>query len=331
MTRRLSKGLRALALTALAVPAIAISSFAGATADYPNKVIRLIVPFSPGGVTDTSGRIVAEGLSKVLGQQVVVDNRPGASGNIGAAAVANAAPDGYTLLLALDGTLVINPFLYDKTGFDASKDFAPVAKVGDSTILIVANPKTGITTLQGLIDLSKQTQGGLSYGTSGIGSITHIAGELLNQQTGANLVHVPYKGGGPAVNDVLGGHIPLAFGSAASVRQHIQGGALTPIAVPSLERSAALPEVLTFKESGVEGIALDSWVGVFAPANTSPEIIIKLNEATNQVLRDPQIKERLLASGIVAANETPGAFLKAIQADAALYEKIIKEANITLK
>lgn len=331
MTRRLSKGIRALALTAMAVPVLAFSSFAGATAAYPNKVIRLVVPFSPGGVTDTSGRIVAEGLSKVLGQQVVVDNRPGASGNIGAAAVASADPDGYTLLLALDGTLVINPFLYDKPGFDAAKDFAPVAKVGDSTILIVANPKTGITTLEGLVELSKKTQGGLSYGTSGIGSITHIAGELLNQKTGANLVHVPYKGGGPAVNDVLGGHIPLAFGSAASVRQHIQGGFLTPIAVPSLERSPALPEVLTFKESGVEGIELESWVGVFAPAKTPPAIIAKLNEATNQVLRDPQVIERLLASGIVASNETAATFKKTIQADAALYEKIIKDAGITLK
>lgn len=331
MTRRLSKGIRALALTAMAVPVLAFSSFAGATADYPNKVIRLVVPFSPGGVTDTSGRIVAEGLSKVLGQQVVVDNRPGASGNIGAAAVASADPDGYTLLLALDGTLVINPFLYDKPGFDAAKDFAPVAKVGDSTILIVANPKTGITTLEGLVELSKKTQGGLSYGTSGIGSITHIAGELLNQKTGANLVHVPYKGGGPAVNDVLGGHIPLAFGSAASVRQHIQGGSLTPIAVPSLERSPALPEVLTFKESGVKGIELESWVGVFAPAKTPPAIIAKLNEATNLVLRDPQVIERLLASGIVASNETAATFKKTIQADAALYEKIIKDAGITLK
>lgn len=331
MTRRLSKGIRAIALTALAVPAIAFSSLASAAPDYPNKVIKLIVPFSPGGVTDTSGRIMAEGLSTELGQQVVVENRPGASGNIGAAAVASSAPDGYTLLLALDGTLVINPFLYESPGFDAAKDFSPVAKVGDSTILIVANPKTGITTLQGLIELSKATQGGLSYGTSGIGSITHIAGELLNQQTGANLVHVPYKGGGPAVNDVLGGHIPLAFGSAASVRQHFQGGALTPIAVPSLERSAALPNVPTFKESGVDGVALDSWVGIFAPANTPPAIIAKLNEATNKVLRDPKTQERLLASGIVAANETPEAFSKAIQADAVLYEKIIKDAGITLK
>ena len=331
MKQFLPKGLRLMALTAIAAPVIAFSSFANAATDYPNKVIRLVVPFAPGGVTDTSGRIVAEGLSKELGQQVVVDNRPGASGNIGAAAVAGAPADGYTLLLALDGTLVINPFLYENTGFDALKDFAPVAKVGDSTILIVANPSVGVKTLQEVIELSKSTPGGLSYGTSGIGSITHIAGELLNQQTGAKLVHVPYKGGGPAVNDVLGGHIPLAFGSAASVRQHLQSGALVPIAVPSLSRSAALPEVLTFKESGVEGVAMDSWVGIFAPANTPPNIIAKLNEATNKVLQSPQVKERLLAAGIVAANETPAAFDQSIKADAALYEKIIREANIKLQ
>jgi tripartite-type tricarboxylate transporter receptor subunit TctC len=331
MTRRLPKCFRAVAFTALALPALVCSSVAIAATDYPNKVIRLVVPFAPGGVTDTSGRIVAEGLSKELGQQVVVENRPGASGNVGAAAVAGAAADGYTLLLALDGTLVINPFLYDTPGFDALKDFAPVAKVGDSAILIVTNPKTGIKSLAELIELSKKTPGGLSYGTSGIGSITHLAGELLNRQTGANLTHVPYKGGGPAVNDVLGGHIPLAFGSAASVRQQLQSGALIPIAVPSLQRSAALPAVPTFKESGVDGIALDSWVGVFAPAKTPANIITKLNEATNKVLRDPQVKARLLAAGIVAANETPAAFNKAIQADAALYQKVIKEANIKLQ
>jgi tripartite-type tricarboxylate transporter receptor subunit TctC len=331
MTRRLPKCLSAVAFTALAMPALVLSSVANAATDYPNKVIRLVVPFAPGGVTDTSGRIVAEGLSKELGQQVVVENRAGASGNVGAAAVAGSAADGYTLLLALDGTLVINPFLYEKPGFDALKDFAPIAKVGDSAILIVTNPKTGIKTLAELIELSKKTPGGLSYGTSGIGSITHIAGELLNRQTGANLVHVPYKGGGPAVTDVLGGHIPLAFGSAASVRQQLQSGALIPIAVPSLQRSAALPAVPTFKESGVDGVALDSWVGVFAPANTPADIIAKLNVATNKVLRDPQVKERLLAAGIVAANQTPEAFNKAIQADAALYEKIIKEANIKLQ
>jgi len=328
MTRCSSKNLRTIVLTALAAPAIAFSALANASTDYPTKVVRLIVPFAPGGVTDTSGRIVAEGLSKELGQQVIVDNRPGASGNIGAAAVASAQPDGYTLLLALDGTLVINPFLYEKPGFDGLKDFTPVAKIGNSTILIVANPDAGIKTLQDLIDLSKKTQGGLSYGTSGIGSITHISGELLSKQSGANLTHVPYKGGGPAVNDVLGGHIPLAFGSAASVQQHLKNGALIAIAVPSPDRSAALPNVPTFKESGVDGVALNSWVGIVAPANTPPAIIAKLNEAANKVLRDPQIQARLMASGIEAVNETPADFGKAIEADAGLYEKIIKEANI---
>ena len=330
MTLRTSRSLRTILFGALAAPAIAFSALANSATDYPDKVVRLVVPFAPGGVTDTSGRIVAEGLSKELGQQVIVDNRPGASGNIGAAAVAGAAPDGYTLLLALDGTLVINPFIYEKPGFDALKDFTPVAKIGNSTILIVANPKAGISNLKELIDLSKKTQGGLSYGTSGIGSITHIAGELLSRQSGASLTHVPYKGGGPAVNDVLGGHIPLAFGSAASVQQHLKSGALIPIAVPSPQRSAALPNVPTFKESGVDGVALNSWVGIVAPANTPPAIIAKLNAAANQVLRDPQVQQRLMAAGIEAVNETPADFGKAIQADASLYEKIIKEANIKI-
>lgn len=319
-----------LLLAALAAPAMLLTGVAHSASDYPSGVIRLVVPFSPGGVTDTSGRIVAEGLSKELGQQVIVDNRPGASGNIGAASVASAAPDGYTLLLALDGTLVINPFLYEKPGFDALNDFTPVAKIGNSTILIVANPKEGINSLQDLISKSKQTDGGLSYGTSGIGSITHIAGELLNQQTGANLTHVPYKGGGPAVNDVLGGHIPLAFGSAASVQQHLQNKTLVPVAVPSPERSPALPDVPTFKESGVDGIALNSWVGIVAPANTPPTIIEQLNSAVNKVLSDAKVQERLLSSGISAVNETTQEFDQTIKSDAKLYEKIIKDANITI-
>lgn len=326
-----SRRLAALLASSLAAPILAWSASASAASDYPSKVIRLVVPFAPGGVTDTSGRIVAEGLSRELGQQVIVDNRPGASGNIGAAAVAGAAPDGYNLLLALDGTLVINPFIYEKPGFDALKDFVPVAKIGNSTILIVTNPKTGLKTLQDVIAQSRKTQGGLSYGTSGIGSITHVAGELLSQQTGANLTHVPYKGGGPAVNDVLGGHIPLAFGSAASVQQHLQSGALVPVAVPSPQRSPSLPNVPTFAESGVPGIGLNSWVGIVAPANTPQAVIDKLNAATNKVLNDPEVKARLLAAGISAVNETPQQFGKTIQDDAVLYQKVIRDANIKVQ
>lgn len=190
------------------------------TADnYPSKTIKLVVPFAPGGVTDTSGRILAEGLSKRLGQQVVVENKPGASGNIGAQMVATSPADGYTLFLALDGTLVINPHAYSKIGFDTLKDFAPVAKIGNSVIILAANPAVKAKNLKELVALANATPGGLSYGTSGNASIVHLAGELLKQQSNSNFVHVAYKGGGPAVADALAGHIPLTFASAASINQ----------------------------------------------------------------------------------------------------------------
>jgi tripartite-type tricarboxylate transporter receptor subunit TctC len=182
---------------------------AAAQAAYPNKPIRLIVPFAPGGVTDTSGRLIADQLSKRLGQQVIVDNKPGASGNIGTQMVAAAEPDGYTLLLGFDGTMVINPHVFPKVGFDTAKDFAPIGKIGDAILILVSNPSVPAKTLQQVIALSKTQSGGLSYGTSGTGGTPHIAGELLKQRTGSNLVHIPYKGGGQAMIDVMGGSIPL--------------------------------------------------------------------------------------------------------------------------
>lgn len=295
---------------------------------YPTKAIRLIVPFAPGGVTDTSGRIVAEGLSKRLNQQVVIENKPGASGNIGAQLVSTALPDGYTLLLALDGTLVINPHAYEKVGFNALKDFAPVAKLGDSVIILVANPGQPFKTLKDMVTASKATPQGLSFGTSGNGSITHIAGELLKEKSGANLVHIAYKGGGPAAADVTAGHTPLAFSSASSVSQYIQTGKLIALGVPSAKRSIAFPDIPTFTESGVPGVELNSWVGILAPTGTPAPIIDKLNREINAVLADPAVKERLLVSGIIAAQGSPVDFEKEIQKDYALYGNVIKQAGI---
>jgi tripartite-type tricarboxylate transporter receptor subunit TctC len=295
---------------------------------YPTKVIRLAVPFAPGGVTDTSGRIVAEGLSRRLNQQVIIENKPGASGNIGAQLVSTAAPDGYTLLLALDGTLVINPHAYEKVGFNALKDFAPVAKLGDSIIILVANPNQPFKTLKEMVAASKTNPQGLSFGTSGNGSITHVAGELLKEKSGANMVHIAYKGGGPAAADVTAGHTPLAFSSASSVSQYIQSGKLIALGVPSAKRSVAFPDIPTFAESGVAGVELNSWVGILAPAGTSPNIIAKLNREINAVLADPAVKERLLVSGIIAAQGSPEEFAQEIQKDYALYGKVIEQAGI---
>ncbi|TFZ05685.1 tripartite tricarboxylate transporter substrate binding protein [Ramlibacter henchirensis] len=318
-----------------AAPALALAGIAAPAAfgqgGYPSKPIRLVIPFAPGGVTDTSGRAIAEALSKRLGQQVVPDNRPGASGNIGSQQVATAEPDGHTLLVVLDGTFVINPHVYEKVGFDPMRDFAPVGKIGDSTIILVANPGLKARSLQEVIAVSKSQAGGLAYGTSGNGSITHIAGELLKQRTGANLTHVPYKGGGPAVADVLAGHIPLAFASAASIHGHLKAGKLVPIGVPSGKRSPQYPDIPTFVEGGVPRFDLNSWVGIVAPAKTPKPILDRLNSELNAALNDPAVREKLAGSGIGAAPGTAESFANVIRTELATYGSVIKAAGIKLE
>ncbi|AEG91298.1 Bug family tripartite tricarboxylate transporter substrate binding protein [Ramlibacter tataouinensis] len=314
---------------ALAAAGLAAAPATGfAQAGYPTKPIRLVIPFAPGGVTDTSGRAVAEFLGKRLGQQVVPDNRPGASGNIGSQLVASAEPDGHTLLLVLDGTFVINPHVYEKVAFDPVRDFAPVGKIGNSTIILVANPGVKARTLKEVVALSKSQPGGLSYGTSGNGSITHIAGELLKQRTGANLTHVPYKGGGPAVADVLAGHIPLAFASAASITGHLKSGKLVPIGVPSARRSPQYPDIPTFAESGAPDFDLNSWVGIVAPAKTPAPILQRLNAELNAVLNDAAVREKLAASGIAATPGSAESFGEVVRKELAAYGPVVKGAGI---
>ena len=295
---------------------------------YPSKPIRLVVPFTPGGVTDTSGRLIAEQLSKRLGQQVIVDNKPGASGNIGTQQVAAAEGDGYTLLLGFDGTLVINPHVFPKTGFDTLKDFAPIGKIGDAVLILVANPSFPAKNLKDLIALSKTQAGGLSYGTSGTGGTPHIAGELLRQRTGANLVHVPYKGGGQALTDVLGGNIPLVYTAIASAIPHVKSGKLLPIAVSSSKRASSMPDVATFIENGVTDFEASSWVGLLAPAKTPRAIITRLNTELNAVLNDPEVKERLNGMGITAAPGTAESFGAELSRDLAKYGPVVKAAGI---
>ena len=299
-----------------------------AQAAYPNKPIKLVVPFVPGGVTDTSGRLIADQLSKRLGQQVIVDNRPGASGNIGTQLVASSPPDGYTLVLAFDGTMVINPHVFEKTPFDTIRDFAPIGKIGDAVIIIVANPAVPVKTLQDVIALSKTQPGGLSFGTSGTGGTPHIAGELLKMRTGANLVHVPYKGGGQALTDVIGGQIPLVYTAIASANGQIKAGKVRAIAVSSAQRSSSLPDVPTFIESGVPDFVINSWVGILAPAKTPKAIVDKLNTELNAVLNDPETRERLNVMGITATPGAPEKFGDEMKRDLARYGPVVKAAGI---
>ena len=295
---------------------------------YPSKPIRLVVPFTPGGVTDTSGRLIAEQLSKRLGQQVIVDNKPGASGIIGTQQVAAAEADGYTLLLGFDGTLVINPHVFPKIGFDSVKDFAPIGKIGDAVLILVANPSFPAKNLKDLIALSKTQAGGLSYGTSGTGGTPHIAGELLRQRTGANLVHVPYKGGGQALTDVLGGNIPLVYTAIAGAIPHVKSGKLLPIAVSSSKRASSMPDVATFIENGVTDFEASSWVGLLAPAKTPRAIVARLTAELTAILNDPEVKERLNGMGITATPGTAESFGAEISRDLAKYGPVVKAAGI---
>ena len=299
-----------------------------AQSDFPSKPIRLVVPFTPGGVTDTSGRLMAEQFSKRLGQQVVVDNKPGASGNIGSQMVATAEPDGYTLLLGFDGTLVINPHVFPRVGFDPVKDFSPVGKIGDAVLILVTHPQSKTKTLRDVISLSKSDANGLSYGTSGTGSTPHIAGELLKQRTGAQLVHVPYKGGGQAMTDLLGGNIPLVYTAIAGAVSHVKAGKLHPIAVSSAQRAPSLPDVPTFMESGIPDFNLTSWVGLLAPARTPKVVLDRLNAELNAVLQDPEVRDRLNGMGITATPGTANAFGEEIRRDLARYGSVVKGAQI---
>ncbi|MBL0122392.1 MAG: tripartite tricarboxylate transporter substrate binding protein [Betaproteobacteria bacterium] len=313
---------------ALAGTVAAIHPAFAQTLPYPNKPIRLVVPFTPGGVTDTSGRVIAEQLSKRLGQPVIVDNKPGASGNIGTQLVTTADADGYTLLLGFDGTLVINPHVFEKIPFNTEKDFVPVGKIGDAILILVANPSVPVKNLRDVIALSKKEPGGLSYGTSGTGGTPHIAGELFKQRSGANLVHIPYKGGGQALIDVLGGSVPLVYTAVAGALQHIKSGKLTAIAVSSMQRSSALPDVPTFIESGIADFEINSWVGLLAPAKTPKAIIDRLSTELNAVLTDPDTRARLDVLGITATPGTPEKFGAEIKRDLARYGEVVKSAGI---
>lgn len=320
--RSLVRNLSAAALAASLLPA------AMAQATYPVKPIRLIVPFTVGGVTDASARMVADLMGKRLGQPINVDNRPGASGNIGTSAVATADPDGYTLLLGFDGTLVINPNVIRSVPFDTLKDFAPIGKIGDAKLILVAATSLKADTLKEVIELSKKESGGLSYGTSGVGSTPHLGGSMLNIRAGANLVHVAYKGGGQAMIDLQAGSIPLVWTAVAGALPLIQAGRIKPIAVPASERASSLPNVPTFIEAGVKDFVIDSWVGLLAPARTPRPIIDRLNTVLNEVLNDADARARLDKLGITPVPGTPEQYHASMKRDLERYAEVVKAAKI---
>jgi len=309
---------------ALLGPAPAIAQ--DAAKDYPNRPIKFIVPYPPAGGTDIVARTLNEQLGKVLGQPIIIDNRGGAAGNVGTDIAAKAAPDGYTILFTLSSH-TINPKLYDKLPFDAEKDFVPISLAAMIPQVLVANPSVPVSNIKELIALARAQPGKLNYASVGTGSPAHIAGELLKLKAGIDMVHVPYKGGGPAITDTLGGQVQLAFVSLPAALQHVRAGRLRAIAVTSDQRSIAAPEIPTITESGVDCV-VNSWYGALAPAKTPPAIVAKLQAAFVNVLAAPEIREKLLAQGAEAKSSTSADFERLIKEELAKWEYVIREARI---
>lgn len=294
-------------------------------AEFPTKPIRLVIGFAPGGGTDTTARALSTKLSAALGQQVVVDNRPGHSGTIAADIVAKATPDGHTVLLGTIA-LVVNPSLTAKMPFDTLKDLAPVTRAANSTNILVVHPSVAAKSVKELIALAKTTN--LNAGSSGIGGTGHLAVELFNLQTGVKITHVPYKGGGPAMLDLLGGNIHLIFATAASSIGHIKAGKIRALAVTTSQRSALVPDLPTVAEAGVPGFEANNWNGFLVPAKTPRPIINRLNKELTAVLNSPDIKETLFKQGLDAAPGTPEEFGAYMRSEMAKWAKVIKAAGI---
>ena len=294
---------------------------------YPNKPVRLVVPFPPGGTTDILARSVAQKLYEAWGQQVLIDNRPGAGGNIGTEIVAKAVPDGYTLLMGTVGTHAINSSLYSRLPFDPVKDFAPVTLVASVPNVLVVHPSLPAKSVKELIALIKAKPGELTFASSGNGTSIHLAGELFKSMTGTTMLHIPYKGSAPALTDLLGGQTNMMFDNLPSSIQHIKSGKLRALAVTSSHRSSALPDVPTVAESGVPGFEASSWFGVLAPAGTPREIVNKINADIVKALSAPEIRERLSGQGAEPVGNTPEQFAAYIKAESAKWAKVVKESG----
>jgi tripartite-type tricarboxylate transporter receptor subunit TctC len=295
---------------------------------YPAKPIRMIVTFAAGGGADFVGRAVAPRLGEALGQPVVVENRPGANGALGADAVAKAAPDGYTLLLGAAGTLVVAPHLGANMPFDPMKDLAPISLVAISPFVVTLNPTVQASSIRDLVALAKANPGKINFGSSGTGGSPQLAGELFKSMTGVNMVHVPYKGLAPALTDLMGGQIQAVFADVALVKGNIAAGKLKGLAVTSAARSAAMPDLPTVAESGVPGYAAGTWYGILAPAGTPAEIVARIGAEARKVLAQPEVKAAFVAQGMDPVGDTPAQFAGYMRDESAKWGKVIREANI---
>ncbi len=319
-----------LRMLALASAATLAAGFATATLaqTWPSKPIRMIVPYPPAGGTTVVARIINEPLATALGRPIVIDNKGGAAGNLGTDLASKAPADGYTILFTLSSH-TINPKLYPQLPFDAEKDFTAVSLAAYIPQILVAHPSVPANNVQELIALAKANPGKLNYASVGIGSPGHVAGELFKLKTGTNLVHVPYKGGGPAVTDTMGGQVQLLFVSMPAAWQHVKSGRLKALGVTSDKRSLGAPDVPTIAEQGVPDYVVNSWYGALVPAKTPPEIVAQLHAALVKVLQMPDVREKLLAQGAEAAWNSPTEFEALIRQELKMGEFVIREAKIT--
>lgn len=329
--------LRALLLSAVAVPntllaidACAQSPAAGAPRIYPLKPIRLVVPFAPAGAGDLFGRAVAQRYKEAWEQEVVVENRSGAGGNIGAGYVAKSASDGYTLLLGNLGVLAINPALYKEVPFDSVKSFDPVSLVGGTPLLLVVHPSVPAKTVKDLIALAKARPGNLNFASAGTGGPTHLAGEILKSETGVNIVHVPYKGNIAAITAVIAGEAHMMITTILTPLPYLSNGRLRGLAVTTRSRQPAIPQIPTMDEAGVPGFEVSGWYGVLAPAGTPREIIEKLNSEIVKMMRSPEINEQFVKQGLEVFASTPEQFSAKIKSDSVKWGKVVRATRATV-
>jgi len=316
--------MKAWVLAAMVLPA-SLPAFA---ADYPAKAVRMIVPFPPGGPNDILGRVVAQKLSEQLGQQVVIDNRGGAGGIIGAELAARAVADGYTLLFGGTASLAINPSLHRKLPYDPLRDFAAVSLVGTAPSLLTVHPSLPVKNVKDLIDLAKARPGQLNFVSAGVGTPPHLAGELFKNMTGVDMVHVPYKGGGPALTDLLAGQVGIYFSGISSVLPYVREGRLRGLAVTSAKRTAVMPDTPTIAESGLPGYEVGNWYAIVAPAATPGTVVTQLNREIVRALTVPAVKKRFLELAADPVGSTPGELAAYNRSEIAKWANVIKSAGI---
>jgi tripartite-type tricarboxylate transporter receptor subunit TctC len=307
---------------------LALAATASNADTWPSKPITLVVPTAPAGSTDIMARLVADPLQRALGQPIVVDNKPGASGNIGTEFVARAAPDGYTLLMQYSGYHVGNPALFPQIKWSPTKDFVPVAMVMRAPHVVAVSGKLPVNSMKELIEYGKKKEGGLFYASSGNGSIQHIAGELLSRQSKQPMTHVPYKGSGPAINDLIAGNVDMFITTPPSVIGHFAGGRIKPLAYTGSKRHPSMPNVPTAAEAGLPGYEVESWFAVFAPARTPPEVVNKLSAEIKKIVEGEAFRKKVDEQGAFATYMDPAALGKFVDQELATWSKVIKAADI---